>query len=231
MTPPRSEGSELCVRLNNQTIEQTSVVKYLGLLIDSKLTFGPHVEKVVKKTAGLTFSLKRNRRKLDICSRRMYYFSLIQSHFEYASNAFSSLISAHYVNMLEVAANNAIRAIFGLPNWGHVSQLYAKLAIAPLPVRYLLKSYVAGYKCAHALSPNMLVERLPLNIRFSNLTRQTTHATFTLPAVHKSIGYRSFSYTCADRFNALPHDTRSAVNTLNFISSIKELIGYPERKG
>lgn len=227
----RTESAKLQVCLNDQPIEQASVVKYLGLHIDSSLTFGNHVEMLVKKTAGLIFALRRHRRKLDIRSRRMYYLTLIQSHFEYASNAFSCLLSASHMNMLEVAANNAIRAIFGSPHWAHVSPLYARLCIAPLPVRYLLKCYIAGYKCANDLSPIMLTDRFQLNVRDINPTRQTTFVTFRLPPVRKTIGYRSFSYICADRFNGLPADLRSATDLLQFVSSIKSFIGYPERKG
>ena len=44
--------------------------------------------------------------------------------------------------MLQVAANDAVRAMFGLPDWCHVSPLYAKLSIAPPQLRFMLKCYI-----------------------------------------------------------------------------------------
>ena len=114
ISSPRSHPSPLCVQLNGQQIEQVDCAKYLGLYIDNHLSFSQHVEKTVKKVAGLTSALRRHRHKLDMKSRRMYmyYLTLIQPHLEYASNAFCNLLSSQLTNMLVISANNAIRAVW-----------------------------------------------------------------------------------------------------------------------
>ena len=227
----RAQDRSLTVKLDGQEIKQVNCARYLGLYIDSHLTFSYHVEKVVAKLAGPTFALRRHRHKLDMKSRRMYYLTLIQPHLEYASNAFCNLLSSQLINMLSVAANNAIRAIFGLPDWVHVTPLYQKLCIAPLHQRYMLKCYIAAYKCANGLAPAPLADRFLLNKRQSNLTRQNTFCTFKLPQVSSQIGLNSLSFLAADRFNGLPADLRSAPNLLHFTSQLKVFIGYPRREG
>lgn len=231
VTSARRPALSLQVTLNGTVIKQVNCARYLGLHIDSHLTFSTHVEKVVAKVAGLIFALRRHRHKLDIKSRRMYYLTLIQPHFEYASNAFSNLLSSQLTNMLTVAANNGVRAIFGLPAWVHVSSLYQKLQIAPLHQRYALKCYIVAYKCANNLSPAPLAARFQLNIRQASWTRQNTFCTFKLPHVSSQTGLNSFSFIAADRFNGLPADLRSSSNLLLFISLVKEFIGYPRREG
>ena len=112
----RSSPPGLNVHLSGNHIEQVKCAKYLSLHIDEHLTFCNHVHKIVSKVAGLTSALRRNRRKLDIKSRRMFYLAMIQPHIEYSSNAFVNLISTDMLNMIYVASNDAIRAVFGLPH-------------------------------------------------------------------------------------------------------------------
>ena len=231
LSSARTQPMLLTVELNGKRLEQVDHAKYLGLNIDQHLTFATHVEKTVSKIAGLTYALRRHRRKLDIRSRRMYYLTLIQPHLEYASNAFCNLLSSQLLTMLTVAANNGIRAVFGLPDWAHVSPLYSKLRIAPLHQRYLLKCYVSAYKCSNNISPVLLCNRFLLNARPHNVTRQTTFSTFKLPHVNTQIGLNSFSFLAADRFNGLPVDLRSAPNLAAFVLHIKEFIGYPRKEG
>ena len=125
----RRTPSRLQVNLDGKPIEQVHCAKYLGLLIDSHLTFSRQVEKVAWKVAGLTGALRRYRRKLDIKSRRMFYIALIQPHLEYASNAYVSLLTSSNM-ILRVAANSAIRSIYGLQAWTHGTSLYTRLHIA-----------------------------------------------------------------------------------------------------
>ena len=161
----------------------------------------------------------------------MFYLAMIQPHLEYSSNAFVNYLSSELLSMLQVAANDAVRAIFGLPDWCHVSPLYVKLAIAPLQLRFTLKCYIAAYKCAHSLAPCLLANRLALNCRESARTRQVSFHTLRLPHVRTKIGLQSFSFTAADRFNALPATIRSAESLHLFIAAIKDFIGFPRREG
>ena len=199
----RSTPSRLQVNLDGKPIEQVHCAKYLGLLIDSHLTFSHQVEKVARKVAGLTGALRRYRRKLDIKSRRMFYIALIQPHLEYASNAYVSLLTSSNMNILRVAANSAVRAIYGLPAWTHVTSLYTRLHIANIDQRYFLKSLITAFKCITHAAPTLLAERFSINTRPSNSTRQTTTRTFKLPNVARQIGLHSPSFLFADRFNGL----------------------------
>ena len=156
----------------------------------------------------------------------MFYLCIIQPHLEYSSNAFINLLSRSLFNRLQVAANDAVRAIFGFPDWCHVSPLYSKLCIAPIEQRYQFKCYSAAYRCAHALAPRLLANCLEFNARTTALTRQTSFQTFKLPPVHTKIGLQSFSFTAADSFNSLPAAIRSASNIVLFAKALKSFIGF-----
>lgn len=227
----RRHPDPLQVYVNGQKIEQVESAKYLGVYIDHNIAFTKQVESTVAKVAGLTAALRRHKGKLDLKSRRMYYIALIQPLLEYSSNAYVHLLSAQNLNTLRVAANCAIRAVFGLPDWAHVSSLYARLHVAELDKRYLLKSFIAAYKCMSGLAPKLLSDRLLVNDRCRNQTRQTSAFTFKLPHVNTQLGLNSFSFLVADRFNGLPAGLRSCQDLQSFVRECKVFIGHPGREG
>ncbi len=46
------------LRMANRDLIYSDTVKYLGILLDSKLTFGPHIREKVKKATRLLYCFK-----------------------------------------------------------------------------------------------------------------------------------------------------------------------------
>ena len=63
--------------LNKKAFEQKDHVKYLGILIDSKLTFQAHTSSVAKKIARVTGVMYKIRKFVNESTSRMIYNSLI----------------------------------------------------------------------------------------------------------------------------------------------------------
>ena len=68
---------------SQQTISQVDSVKYLGILIDSKLTWTPHLENLGKKDASGASVLFKLQPCADVHLLRIVYFSLVYSHLIY----------------------------------------------------------------------------------------------------------------------------------------------------
>ena len=47
----KNNQEQLCISINQEQIANTSELKYLGIIIDNKLTFGPHIDNVIAKVA------------------------------------------------------------------------------------------------------------------------------------------------------------------------------------
>lgn len=77
-------NKSLLVRINNQTIKQTSVVKYLGVLIDEHFKWSEQVDAVLKKLSMYTYVLWQLRYKVDIQLLLLYYYGYVQSCLSYA---------------------------------------------------------------------------------------------------------------------------------------------------
>ena len=69
--------------MNKKAIQQTEYVKYLGILIDSRLTFKQHVSAVAKKVGIITGLMFKIRSSVNNATLKMIYFSLIYPHLLY----------------------------------------------------------------------------------------------------------------------------------------------------
>ena len=68
---------------SQQTISQVDSVKYLGILIDSKLTWNSHLENLGKKVATGASVLFKLQPFANVRLLRIVYFSLVYSYLNY----------------------------------------------------------------------------------------------------------------------------------------------------
>ena len=74
------------IYLNEQEIEVVSEFKYLGIIIDSNMSFAQHFESVLKKLNSKFYVLKRSEHKLNFESKKLYVSSLVMPHFNYCAS-------------------------------------------------------------------------------------------------------------------------------------------------
>ena len=76
--------------ISGQTVPYTTVIKYLGVYLDHKLTFKDHIEKLnekIKKYVGIFYHV---RHKLPPKCRRVLYFSFVFSHIYYCAEIYGN---------------------------------------------------------------------------------------------------------------------------------------------
>ena len=86
--------------IQKKAIQEKNAVKYLGLLIDSGLTWKAHLEnlsKKISKTIGLLYKIRPYVSK-DIL--KMLYYSLVYSHISYGIEVWGSADPCHLNNIL-----------------------------------------------------------------------------------------------------------------------------------
>ena len=78
--------------LGDNVLNRVAVQKDLGILVDSRLTFVPHVDSIIKKANRMCGLVWRNLRSLkDEHALRTIYCSLIRPHLEYSTVVFNSI--------------------------------------------------------------------------------------------------------------------------------------------
>ena len=78
------------VELGGTTLRKVSVIRCLGILIDNKLSFVPHVDHLTSKVSRKIGALRRTFRQMAAFASRQYRLSVIQPDFEYCFPVYAS---------------------------------------------------------------------------------------------------------------------------------------------
>ena len=103
--------------------------KYLGVIVDDKLTWKYHIYELRKKlgtTLGVLYQLKKH--KLSTNSLKTVYYSLFQSYLTYGI-ALWGHAHAELVRKIEILQNKAIRIIKNLDYQSNTDDSYKELNI------------------------------------------------------------------------------------------------------
>jgi hypothetical protein len=108
------------------------IVKFLGLYIDSSLSFKYHINQLSKKISTSLYFLRSARNILTEKALKSLYYALIHSHLIYGIQIWSCT-SPSIVKQLFIKQKNAIRVISNSSYNAHTEPLFKKLKILPLP--------------------------------------------------------------------------------------------------
>ena len=135
-------------------LEEIQSDRYLGVILDNKLTFNSHVDTITQKATNL---LNLCRRNLYMCPpevKQIAYNSLIRPHLEYASAAWSPYTNRN-IDKIEAVQRRAARFILNNHTYGpdaHLtSQIQTQLKWLPLQHRRALYDLSLFFKIKHNL--------------------------------------------------------------------------------
>ena len=91
--PPRGAFDDyFTIRYSNLALERVSEIKFLGLIVNEKLDWSPHISKVSRKLSSITGVLYnlRNYIPQDQNLKKSIYFSLVNSYINYGITVWGS---------------------------------------------------------------------------------------------------------------------------------------------
>lgn len=139
-----SNSHRRILQISEKPIETVSKFKYLGLLLDSHLTWNEHVDYVIDKIRPIVAILYRTKQLIPVNVRRMIYFSMIHSQMNYMIELWG-FASACYLDTIQVMQNRAIRNILDLPFLTPRVHLFDNQELRVLPVRAMHKYSIATF--------------------------------------------------------------------------------------
>ena len=129
-----------------------STIRLLGVTLDSKLSFKPHVLKLVKDNSNAIYALRKIRCHLSRSDALRVYTSMIRSRLEYCSIVLfcSGLVSV--VEDLEKCQHRAVRCIYGVARNSRSAEFSITNALADLRLPTLeIRRSVRFCKFVHRL--------------------------------------------------------------------------------
>ena len=107
---PDIESVSLSANEPESVIERVVSIRYLGVVFDENLSWKEQINQVRAKSARGVGTMCRLKNLLPFCALKSLYFSLVQSHFDYASIIFLNTFKSN-VTPLKIIQNKAVRIL------------------------------------------------------------------------------------------------------------------------
>ena len=210
---PLSLAPDLAIACGDVDIPPSPTARYLGLIIDEHLTFEDQVDHVCTSVYKKIGAFRRCRRSVDHATRRIFYFSLIQSTNEYASNSYVHCLTAYLYSCLVTLSHTGMKKVFGFSRRTPTAFLLQHAKLYSLESRLNLRLFVFVFRCINKLTSPLLSSMFTLQSAATCTDRRTRGQSFSsisLPAANTTYGMFSVSFLGADRWNSLPMLCRQA---------------------
>ena len=119
--------------------------KYLGVIIDDRLNWKPHVAMVRSKMAKGCWAISRLRKFVSSNVLIKVYYGLVYSHIIYCISCWGWIAKCN-LNSLTVLQKRAVRIISRVPRLTHTSPLFHKLGLLKIADIYTLQISKIMYK-------------------------------------------------------------------------------------
>lgn len=129
-----TNASSVSYTLDSKHISTVSQIKYLGIIIDHRLTFDSHIVAICGKATRILHMLMRSLKKAKTRTRVMAYKTLCRPILEYASQSWSPHLVKH-IKLLESVNRKAFRWCYNLRKYDHISDLMVAFNWSSLEVR------------------------------------------------------------------------------------------------
>ena len=207
------------VELGGTTLREVSVIRCLGILIDNKLSFVPHVDHLTSKVSRKIGALRRTFRQMAAFARRQYLLSVIHPDFEYCFPVYASHLSAQSRERLFTLFRRAVRVTCGASYYDAVPPLLASLQIKHLEYRYIYQFLTFTFIC-HIVQPASCLRSLFPLPTSKRSTRGTTTNNLSICLYKSMVGYNSFSSRASLMWNALPAHLKGSEDIRSFSTEL-----------
>ena len=106
--------NDICITTTNGTIDENTTVKYLGVIIDHKLTWENHIQLVVKKLCIAKGVLHKLRHHASLKALRSVYYAFVYPHLQYGIISRGNT-SEKYLKKIEDKQNLIVKILAHAP--------------------------------------------------------------------------------------------------------------------
>ncbi len=210
----------LNLNIDGNPLGQVDSYKYLGVILDNRLNFNLHIEKLVKKSRQRIGCVGRVRKFITKNIALTLYKSMVLPLFDFGDILYSSA-SQDSLARLEIVQNNACRIILRRDRLSHVADMLSELNLMSLFARRDFHLNVFMYKIQNDLIKAgelvFLFEFLDNNR--DRVTRAVSSRDLVVPFTRTIYGRKCIAVTGALSWNNMHLELKTA-KSLNIFKSL-----------
>ena len=200
----------LQLNINNMPIQQVPSYKYLGMTLDSSLSYKPYLASVVRTVSHKIYLLSRVKKFMSSRSSLLVYKSMILPFFDYADVVYHNA-NAKELEKLQRLQNRALKLCLGLHKREDTEMVHRTAKVPLLENRRRSHVY------------NFMYKRKDMKHNLDTLIKWTRSADaprFILPTPNLQCYKRSLEYSGAKAWNNLPKELKLIPSYLSFKNQI-----------
>ena len=144
------------LKIGDNIINHVDETKFLGLIMDKKLTWQPHIDHVKNKISGGLYAINKSKHILRQHNLLTLYYSLIHPYINYGLILWGSASKCH-LKKISVMQNKAVRAITSSGYRTSAEPLFKQCKMLPLDL--LLKQQYGRLMYQHS------THQLPIQVQ------------------------------------------------------------------
>ena len=221
----KMESLDLGLRVGNDIIEPASVVRDLGVLLDSELSLKKHISKIASVCYFHLRRLKPIRRILGRQITTSLVNSFVLSRLDYCNSVLAGLPKST-IAPLQRVQNAAARLICGLGPHDHVTPALYELHWLPVEQRVTFKLCILMHLIHTGCSPSYMSELVTStsSIASRSRLRSASSRRYEQPATRLKLGERSFAFAGPAAWNSLPTSLHEITNHKAFKRELKTVL-------
>ena len=188
--------------------------KYLGVWLDTHLTFEVHVSKLVSSGYAKLRKIRSYRKHLSRKDTEILIHAFISTKLDMCNALFAG-INRKLLRKLQKLQNAAIRTVYQSPIRSSVTPLYSELHWLNVEQRVTYKIILMVFKAINGKSP----DNISLLIHMKDAVRMIVKEDLFFPRT--ALGRRAFSYLGPRYWNVLPNNIRQCVSLEKFKALLK----------
>ncbi len=206
---------------DNSTLEVVNTFCYLGIVLDSRLTFSSHVQHIKSKTFSKIKLLGRVHHILDTNTADMLYKTLILPIFDYLDFVYYC-ISEKDKEILQCLQNCAFRVILRMDRLTSTSLTHTTLEMDTLQERRTKHVATQMYRFVHKECPTSFSNMFTLMSDYhERQTRSGECLSLAIPRTNLSLGQKNIRYFGVKIWESIPTEIKMSKNLDCFKRTMK----------
>ena len=149
--------SKITLKLEDSNLPVTNTTKFLGVIIETHLTWQEHIDNVIKKVSANKLLLGKSRNFLTTTAKRNIYYAHIHSHLLYANTIWSGHMKSKQRHTIESIQKYCVRAIMNKSKKHHTDPLFTELKIMKIKEIEHFEHSKLGYCIKKKLLPRPIL--------------------------------------------------------------------------
>lgn len=202
------KNNQTSITIKDEELELVTSTVFLGITLDSKLQWGPHIDKLSNRLSSAAFACSKIRQLTDLKTARLVYFSYFHSIMSYGILLWGS---AADINTIFVLQKRAVRAIYKMNIRDSLRNKFKEVNILTVHSQYIYENIMYVHK-------DIVNFRRNCDIHNFN-TRNKNKLAVPTTRLHKI--NNSFKGNCVRFYNKLP-STLTDLSMNKFKKHIKQ---------